>query len=813
MRSEQQTESSRDDSTLAFAVLPSRHLRAVLRSLHAMPTTPFRLLWLLPTLVSLGLLAVPGWPSLDYHACLILTPVAFVSVGLWACAMPPALLATSVLALAGLLPCAVLAAGDLWQVRCDRVTGLGFALLGPVLAPWLALGTARFAQLLGPRWPRLWFVLLTLGLCAPGVWQFVWHPQVFGYATPVGFVAGAIYEDGVDLHRGYTAFRALDAALWLPAALLPQLVRPWTLSGLWSFVRGKGQRASVVRAVLGSCLLAVAVGVLQAPVEGWRVSTRQVERALPIAVELDDVSPPVVLHMPAGIRWRKARRHAVLDTRWRLAQLREWFGTAPTDSIGVYLYPGPATKQRLMGARNVEIAKPWLHQVHLVLPEAGASVLLHELAHVFAGVWSQGWLGVPARVGLVPDALLIEGLAVAAEWPRRGGLSPHQWSAAMLGHKLAPPLSQLAAPTGFFAASSDTAYTLAGSFLRWLAETHGKAAVQSLYARADWTKLPGGSLATLEAQWLDFLTTTVAPTLTDTDRERALARFDRPGLFARPCLLATGRCAAEAHRLWQIGRPADAYARWKQLTDTLAGQLGTPLTPDLQLTRIEAQFVAGEHAQSLAALQGLLDATGSHKLTRLQRAAALILRGDLYLQQGKLTQAEADWAAAALQPISDDALRTLAVKTHLARHPAGLPVAQALLAEGHEGAAAGRLLASLAEQPKLAGDRAAAWLWGRWRLRQVDWPPGGLGQLASHAAARRAVLFASAGDAALDCAPVVPAATAARLLRRAAATTLLMDATSSAELDRVIDHYPDVWHGADATLPAEARARLAASAL
>lgn len=772
-----------------------------------------RLLWLLPTLLSVGLLALPGWSSLDYHACLVLAPTVYVFAGLWLAMRPVHAAVAPQLWLAGLLPCGVLALGDLWQVRCDVWTGLGFALLGPVLAPWLALGGVRLSQLVVPRWPRLGFAALTLLLCAPGVWQFVWHPQVFGYATPVGFVAGAIYEDGVDLHHGYWAFRALDAAIWLPLAALPQQVQPWSVAGLWAFVRGRGRLASHARAALGIALLGVWVSVVRAPLEGWRVTTKRVERALPVAVELDDLTPPVVLHMPAGVRWRKARRHMVLDVRWRIVQLQQWFGTAPRQPIGVYLYPNAASKQRLMGARNVEIAKPWLQQVHLVLPEPGASVLTHELAHVFAGAWSPGWLGVPARAGLLPDALLIEGLAVAAEWPRRGDLPPHQWAAAMRANQLAPPLTQLASPTGFFATSSDTAYTLAGSFLRWLAETQGKQAVQKLYASADWQQLPGGSLAALEAQWLDFLTQKVAPTLTDKDRERALARFDRPGLFARPCLLATGRCATEAHRLWWIGRPVDAYQRWRALTTSLAGQLRTPLAPDLQLTLAEAQFVAGEQSAALAVLDALLAGTGAQQLTRLQQAAVHILRGDLYLQQGLLAKAEAEWAAAARQPVSDDALRTLAVKTHLARRPQGLPVVQALLSEGHVAVQGPPLLAQLAHEPGLAGDPAAAWLWGRWRLRHVDWPGGGLGPVANHAAAQRAVLLAGAATTVLDCDPVVPPAVAGRLLRRAAATTLLFDAPTQEALQRVVSQFADVWHGPDAELPAMAQARLAASGL
>ncbi len=732
-------------------------------------------IWL-GTWTALVLLWLPGWSAVDYHAGLVLTPMLFVSVGLWVAGRSARLLPVGRLLLASLLPLAVLALGDLWQVRCDRKTGLGFWLLGPFLSPFLAAAVARLAQLMAPRWPRATFGALTLALCGPGLWQFVQHPQVFGYGTPAGFVAGAIYEDGIDLHWGYLAFRLGDVAVWLPWLLLPLLVRPWRLDALWAHLRSGSRVASVVRAALLTSLLATAVCWHQAGPQGWRVTQHRVERALPIAVALDDGKSPIVVHLPAGMRLRRARHHAVLDVQARAKQMREWFGAGNIGPIHVFLYPNAAVKQRLMGARNVEIAKPWLQQVHLVLPEPGASVLTHELAHVYAGAWAESLLGVPSWAGIVPNALLIEGLAVAAEWPHRGNLDPHGWAAAMLQKKLAPPLAQLADPLGFFGTASDTAYTLAGSFLRWLADTHGKDALRRLYASGDWGGLPGGSLVELEAQWRQFLLTQIAPAVTDADRERALARFDRPGLFARPCLLATGRCAADAGRLWASGRPKMAYARWLDLQQELAGQLSTPLAPDLQMAVAEAQFVAGEQAQALAAVDRLLAAGGNQTLTRLQKAAALLLRGDLHLQRGDVAAAQSDWALAAKEPVSDDTLRTLAVKIHLARRPQTLPLVQALLAQGHVAVLGWPLLAGLAVGGRVPEDMAEQWLWARWRLRHVDLDAESRIPAYNRAlAVVGGLAVVATSQARLDGSSVVDSAAGVELVRSAAARTWLME--------------------------------------
>lgn len=158
-----------------------------------------------------------------------------------------------------------------------------------------------------------------------------------------------------------------------------------------------------------------------------------------------------------------ARGWVAEDAAFRFQSLYTWFGGAPTP-IDLYLYRDSAQKRRLMGADRVDMAKPWLRQVNMVLPEYGASVLTHELAHVFAVQFAPAPFGVPMRFGVLPDALLIEGVAVAAEWPLRNGLDPHQWARAMRQLGLAPKLQLLMSPTGFFGQSSERAYTLVSSF-------------------------------------------------------------------------------------------------------------------------------------------------------------------------------------------------------------------------------------------------------------------------------------------------------------------------------------------------------------
>ena len=103
------------------------------------------------------------------------------------------------------------------------------------------------------------------------------------------------------------------------------------------------------------------------------------------------------------------------DVAFRAWHLGRFFGRTPRQPVHVFLYPSAAAKHAWMGADKVDLAKPWLGQVHLTMPEYGDSVLAHELAHTYAASLTRSPIGLPGRLGLPYDALLVEGVAMAAE--------------------------------------------------------------------------------------------------------------------------------------------------------------------------------------------------------------------------------------------------------------------------------------------------------------------------------------------------------------------------------------------------------------
>lgn len=638
----------------------------------------------LASIVALALCRVPGFDVLDYHACLALSPVLGLA------AVHLVIERATLLGWLALLlgPLTVLVVNSFWVPNCAPVTGLVFYLLGPVASAGVGACIGMIAVTLSKNYVRRVAWLIGLVTMLPAGLHFLRHPQVFAYHGLVGWIGGAIYEDALAPHATYGWFRLIDGAAWLAAAA-------WARGAS----RHEGTRAPGLRAIVGFgwsattgrvavCVLGAALGAssLLGAELGWRVHSDDIlrrmnarielrlrDRVLPDANKRDSTTPKqvarrapadVVIHIMGRAGWRRRAQLIAEDVAVRWLELQAHFGRAPTEPINIYLYPDIERKRRWMGAARVEMAKPWLRQVHMVWPGWGRSITRHELAHVFAGVDAPKPFAVPLRYGFWPDALLIEGMAVAAEWPIRNGMNPHQWSAAMRHLKLAPPMERLLAPTGFFSESSARAYTLAGSLLRWLRDTYGAEALRSAYGDGDLAAATGRPLPVLLAEWAAFVD---GMTLRPADRARARARFERAGLFYRPCSLEIGRCRERARRAWRRGDSGAALTAWSTLRARIATHARErSLGLDIELAYAYALGQDGQLASADQLLRQHLQKTD--QFTSLQRARLHLMRGEIAVATDDLTadgEAANAWRATAQTPVSTGTQRMLTVKTHL----------------------------------------------------------------------------------------------------------------------------------------------------
>jgi len=389
-----------------------------------------------------------------------------------------------------LIPWVLLSLTVLWRPNCDYLRGLVFFLLFPPASVVLAVALAEALHGAGVQHGRRWLVGIGLGLCTlPVAYDLLLHPQLYTYNHVFGGVLGPLYDEDPALRPGLLSFRALTLlwALWLALVArfhrTPRLLRP----GWWPALGG-------VTSLLGAFyLLAVPLG--------FNTSTAALKRALPGRA----VQGAVTLHYdPRWLTPEEAELRA-LRAAYDYERLARRLGIAAPEPVQVFVFGDPEQRARLTGARYTSVALVWLErpQVHLLLDRFDRSIT-HELAHVLV----RGW-GIP-RLGISPRIGLVEGLAVAVE-PPDGRPTPHEQAAvaATLARdrnaSLTEQVAALLSPWRFWTSRSAVAYTLTGSFVRYLLDRYGPEPLRQVYGGWSFRAAYGRTRDSLLADWERFL--------------------------------------------------------------------------------------------------------------------------------------------------------------------------------------------------------------------------------------------------------------------------------------------------------------------
>lgn len=438
-------------------------------------------------------------------------------------ALGAALAATALLALLFL---AVVARAALGPCR---------ALDGAAFFPVLALPSAWLAAALsaGLSWPGRRALLAgglalalagSLAVTLAQAWQ---GPAAFAYDHLLGAWPGPLYDEALRLDARLLLFRAATVALAVLAAA--------TAAASWRWRTGRPAGPALLAGLLG---LAVAAGC---GVALRRLVLDGDRGAIEAALGGRRDGPACALVYPAELR-PAALEALAAECEFHAADLAAALGLPASPRVTVFVHRSDEEKRRHVGAGATSFTKPWLREIHLTQAGSPHPILRHELVHAVAAALQPGPLGVPARGGLLVQAGLVEGLAVALELPR-GSWTLHEWTAALGDLGLAPDLAGQLGPAGFWSSAPARAYTAAGSFLGFLLERHGSRAVARLYQGGDFDAAFGRPLGALVGDWQAFLVALPRPPGL---AAAARARFARPAIFAVPCAREVAALEARA---------------------------------------------------------------------------------------------------------------------------------------------------------------------------------------------------------------------------------------------------------------------------
>ncbi len=505
----------------------------------------------------------------------------------------------------------------LLTTRCDPFAHAGFYPLLVLPSALIAGAVGVFCGLAVRRAipSALLYLLMLLGSAALTAWPLVRGPQIFAFNHFGGYVPGPLYDEALAITPALGWFR-LETVLIAGAFI--------ALTALLLDVRSGYLERPHLRVVATGLFIVCGLGIAaledSAPELGFRMTRGALEEKLGGSRKTEHF----LLFYPRGKPKLEVDR-LERDLEFRHAQLSAFLGGAPQEPIRVYLYRSAQEKQALVGAAATQFAKPWLLETHVHDSSFPAGSLKHELVHLMAAPFGSGPLRVTSRYGLWPVMGIVEGMAVAGDNPV-DDLTLHQWAAGMRQQGLAPDIRQVLGPSGFYQSSASRAYTLVGSFLRYLADTYGPQKLTALYAKGDFQGVYNRTLDGLATEWEKHLDgVPLDPAAVNT----AFARFRQPSLFARACAreVATAHAVASAALQYDPERALELYERCATLQ---------PAEPAFALGQASALARMERKAD---AAQVLIELANRVKEQPALAAEVALAQADLAVQRGKLEDA------------------------------------------------------------------------------------------------------------------------------------------------------------------------------
>lgn len=229
------------------------------------------------------------------------------------------------------------------------------------------------------------------------------------------------------------------------------------------------------------------------------------------------------------------RKHIKLiaqEHEMRLSQLEKMYHIKWNTKIDSYIFKSSKQKKQLMGAGNTLLAKPWLREIYInYSSEFPHSHLKHELSHVIASKFSNRFLNIPMKFGIIPQMGIVEGFAVSSE-DEKGELTLFEQMAILKKINKFPPLEKMVSFEDFWSYNSYFAYKTVGGFLKFLRIKYGIEKLKILYEKESFKLAYNKNILQLKSEYLKFLENIK---IDDKYITKIKSNFSQKSVFKRVC--------------------------------------------------------------------------------------------------------------------------------------------------------------------------------------------------------------------------------------------------------------------------------------
>ncbi len=543
-------------------------------------------------------------------------------------------LAAAGLAIAvALVPAVIAIVRGIFVPTCDWWFGIESYVAMPLASTVLAGATGHaIGALTGPRriGPAFVAQLPALGVAIAALVRFHQAPPVYTYNAILGYFPGNMYDENVQLQMPLLWSR-LEQLAWVAVALA---IVAWRFDVASYRVRRAPRPAGGRAGALALAVLAAVCGTAlrcNGGSLGFAVDADDLEDALGGRLE----TPHFTIYYSPTTEIERDLPLIAQDHEFRYAQVVAQLGVAPDHKLVSFYFADQEQKGRLHGSRGVEMAKPWRGEIYLDHRGWPHPSLRHEIAHAIAAEFGDWLFGVASRrvIGLpvLANPGLIEGLAVAVDWPQSYERpNPHELVRVLQKLDKLPSVETLFG-LSFFSVSPTTGYTVAGSFMRFLLETHGPAKLREVYHNGgDFERAYGVPLGRLEGEWREMLATIDIP---DSVVEGQKEMFRRTSVFARPCAHAIAKRFARAVQLFAQSEKDDAIDLMRRVCSD------APNEPGYQLQLGDMLYSDPAQRDEARAIWQLI-AVDDRNVTVSVRQRAFVRLAKVAMTEGKAEQAE-----------------------------------------------------------------------------------------------------------------------------------------------------------------------------
>jgi tetratricopeptide (TPR) repeat protein len=419
------------------------------------------------------------------------------------------------------VPLLISLANVLFVKNCSIGDGIVFYVLIVVSGVLFSVALAMVVGVVFEKWKKTIFGLLYILVLFHIPLVTFFRPQIFAFNPILGFFPGFTYDESLQVTQRFLIYRlgTLAVSVGMIAAT----------SWMWKIRWKRKEPASISDSsipFLEIVLLALFIPiVLVTLLFSDRLGFSSSEQFIRQKLVGDYKTAHFEIIYPAGSLKRERIE--------QLGRLHEYYYSTLTHVLNIqfqkpitsFIYSSSEEKGRLIGAARTDIAKPWLHQIHLNISDVEAG-LKHEMAHVLASDF--GWS--PFKISR--NSGLVEGFAVAVGDNTWYDEPLDRAASLVFAASVHPDMESLFSFSGFAKVNAGTSYVLAGSFCKFLINSYGIEKFKNLYRSGDFLLTYNRSLPSLLSDWRTIIR---GQQLTLQDSVKAKYFFRRPSIFGKEC--------------------------------------------------------------------------------------------------------------------------------------------------------------------------------------------------------------------------------------------------------------------------------------